>query len=92
MDNKWAQPFAVLMYCRMLHSLNTGRVASKLSGAQWAKNTLGNRWAGLIQRAWDERPNPSLKVRQSVEPSEVKDTIEFIRFALELGRSHEFNK
>lgn len=92
MENKWAQPFVVLMYCRMLHSLNTGRIASKLSGAQWAKNTLDNRWIGLIQRAWDERPNPSLKVRQPVEASEVNDTIKFVRFALELGQSYEFGK
>jgi len=92
MDNKWAQPFVVLMYCRMLHSLNTGRIASKLSGAQWAKNTLDSRWTDLIQRAWDERPNPSLKVRQPVESSEVEDTIEFVRFVLELGQSNEFSK
>ena len=92
MENKWAQSFVVLMYCRMLHSLNTGRIASKLSRAQWAKNTLDSRWTGLIQRAWDERPNPSLKVRQTVEASEVKDTIEFVRFVLELGQSYEFSK
>ena len=84
MDNKWAQPYAVLGYCRMLHSLHTGRIASKLSGAHWARNMLDNRWAGLIQRAWDERPNPSLKVRQPAEPIEVQNTLEFIRFALEL--------
>ena len=88
MGNKWAQPFAVLSYCRMLHSLHTGRVASKLSGVQWAKSTLDNRWTGLIQRAWDERPNPSLKVRRASEPDEVKSTLDFIHFALELGQSH----
>jgi predicted nucleotidyltransferase len=88
MDNKWAQPFAVLSYCRMLHSLHTGRIASKLAGAQWAKSALDHRWAGLIQRAWDERPNPSLKVRQASEPDEVKSTLDFIHYALELGRSH----
>jgi hypothetical protein len=37
-------------------------------------------------------PNPSLKVRQPVEASEVKNTIEFVRFALELGQSYEFGK
>lgn len=92
MENKWAQPFVVLMYCRMLHSLNAGGIASKLSGAEWAKNTLDNRWTGLIQRAWDERPNPSLKVRQPAEAMEVKETIEFVRFAIELGQSYEFGK
>ncbi|MHB8777860.1 MAG: aminoglycoside adenylyltransferase domain-containing protein [Anaerolineales bacterium] len=88
MEDKWAQPFAVLSYCRMLHSLRTGRIASKLSGAQWAKSTLDKRWTGLIQRAWDERPNPSLKVRQASGPDEVKSTLDFIHFALELGQSH----
>lgn len=91
MDNKWAQPFVAIMYCRMLHSLKTGRINSKLSGVQWAKSTLESRWAGLIQRAWDERPNPSLKVRQPAETIAVKDTIEFVRFAIELGQSYEFD-
>jgi predicted nucleotidyltransferase len=88
MDNKWAQPFAVISYCRMLHSLHMGRIASKLSGAQWAKSTLDKRWTGLIQRAWDERPNPSLKVRQASDPDAVKNTLDFIQFALELGQPH----
>ncbi|HUI90437.1 MAG TPA: aminoglycoside adenylyltransferase domain-containing protein [Anaerolineales bacterium] len=92
MDNKWAQPYVVIMYCRMLHSLNTGRINSKLSGVQWAKNNLDSRWTNLIQRAWDERPNPSLKVRQPAEIIEVKDTIEFVRFAIDLGQSCEFGK
>ncbi len=89
MDNQWAQPFAVLHYCRMLHTLETGRIGSKLAGAQWAKSTLDHRWAGLIQRAWDKRPNPSFKVRQAAEISEVESTIEFIHYALELGQSYE---
>lgn len=92
MENKWAQPFAVLSYCRMLHSLHTGRIASKLSGAQWAKGTLDNQWAGLIQRAWDERPNPSRKIQQTAEPSEVSSTLEFIHYALELGQPYEIRK
>ncbi len=92
MKNKWAQPYAVISYCRMLHSLHTGRIGSKLSGAQWAKETLDRRWTDLIQRAWDERPNPSWKVRQPVEPGEAQNTIEFIRFALESGQSHGIGK
>ena len=87
MDNRWAQPFAVLSYCRMLHTLHTGRIASKLAGANWAEIALDQRWAGLIQRAWEERPNPSLKVRQAADPDEMGRTVEFIRYALELGQS-----
>ena len=87
MDNRWAQSFAVLSYCRMLHALHTGRIASKPSGAEWAKSTLDDRWTGLIQRAWEERPNPSLKVRQSADVNEVSSTVEFIRYALELSQA-----
>jgi predicted nucleotidyltransferase len=87
MDNKWAQPYAVLSYCRMLHSLDTGRIASKRSGKQWALQNLDNRWADLIQHAWEERPNPSLKVRQPAEPGEVQNTFEFIHYALKFGKS-----
>lgn len=87
MDNRWAQPYAVLSYCRMFHSLHTGRIASKLSGAQWAKSALDDRWAGLIQRAWEERPNPSLKVRQTADPIEVKNTLEFIHYTLKLAKT-----
>ncbi len=82
MNNRWAQPFAALSYCRMLHTLETGRIASKLSGVQWSKDTLDKRWATLIQRAWDERPNPSLKVRQVADTNAVNDTLEFIRYAI----------
>ncbi len=46
--NRWAQPFVVLSYCRMLHTLATGRVGSKRAGAEWAKRALKGRWAGLI--------------------------------------------
>ena len=92
MDNKWAQPYAVLSYCRMLHSLHTRRIASKVAGTQWAKNTIDSRWAGLIQRAWEERPNPSLKVRQPAEPEEVKNTLEFINFALKAGQAYGTDK
>jgi predicted nucleotidyltransferase len=92
MDNRWVQTFAVLSYCRMLHSLHASRIASKLSGVQWAKSALDNRWTGLIQKAWDDRPNPFLKARQNAEPSEVKNTLEFIHYTLELSRSHEISK
>jgi Domain of unknown function (DUF4111) len=83
-DNRWAQPYVVLSYCRMLQTLETGRVASKLAAAQWGKAALDSRWAGLIQRAWDERPNPSLKIRQPAHPEDYTETLEFLRYALSL--------
>ncbi len=84
MNNRWAQPFAVLSYCRMLHTLETGRIESKLAGARWAKNALDPHWTDLIQRTWEDRPNPSLKVRQAAATNDIEDTLSFIEYALGL--------
>ncbi len=86
LENRWAQPFAVLSYCRMLHTLHTGTIRSKLAGAQWAKEALDDQWAGLIGCAWNERPDPSSKVRQPADPGDTARTLDFIRYALEAGR------
>jgi hypothetical protein len=85
-DNRWAQPYVVLSYCRMLRTVETGRIISKLAAAEWGKTALDSRWSGLIQRAWEGRPNPSLKVRQQADPGDYNETLEFIRYALSLTR------
>lgn len=83
MNNRWYQPYAVLNFSRMLYTIATGRVCSKLAGARWAQNTLDPRWTGLIQRAWAERPDPSRKVRLPADPADFAETLEFVRYALE---------
>ncbi len=85
-DNRWAWAFVVLTYCRMLHTLQTGRVASKLASAQWAIRALDREWAPLIERAWDERPNPSVKVRQPADPDDQRAMLAFIHYALARSR------
>jgi predicted nucleotidyltransferase len=81
-NNRWYQPYIVLSFCRMLHTLQTGRIWSKIAGANWAKEALDHSWKGLIQRAWDERPNPSLKSQQKADPADVKSTLDFVQYAL----------
>jgi hypothetical protein len=61
----------ILHYCRALHDLHTGTVGSKRAGAKWAKATLDPSWAGLIDRAWDGRPNPALSIRQPADAQEL---------------------
>jgi predicted nucleotidyltransferase len=95
-NNRFYQTFAVLHYCRLLHDLHTGFPGSKRAGAEWAKATLDPSWAGLIDRAWDGRPNPALSVRQPADPQDFRSTLEFIPYiikasmryaaALEIGR------
>ena len=89
-DNRWAQPFAVLSTCRMLHTLHTARITSKPTAARWAQATLDSRWVDLIQRAWDDRPNPSVKVRQPADPDDVERTRAFIEYAI-LRAANELN-
>ena len=86
-DNRWAQPFAVLSYCRMLHTLACGRIESKPAGATWALTNLDSPWHNLIRRAWADRPNPSEKFRQPAAPEDVDATLDFIRYALILSET-----
>lgn len=87
--NQWAQPFATLMYCRMLQTLDNGRIESKRAGAVWAQRALDARWADLIQRAWEARPNPSLKVRTPADPADQQATLDFIQYALNLSEREQ---
>jgi hypothetical protein len=83
LDNRFYQPYAVLSYCRMLHSLQTGAVESKRAGAMWAMETLDNRWRPLIQRALDARPgDAALKVRRKAVPVDLQSTWMFMQYAL----------
>ncbi len=79
--NAWLQPYIVLVYCRMLHTLDSGRVASKRAAGRWALGALDPRWAPLIQRALDDRPDPWLRVHQPADPTMVAETWQFIDYA-----------
>jgi hypothetical protein len=83
-SNRFYQAFIVLSYCRMLHDLHKGRVQSKRAGAEWAKVNLDPAWVGLIDRAWDGRPDPASKVREPADPSEFERTLEFVRYVIDL--------
>ena len=89
--SRFGQSFAVLGYCRMLHTLQTGAVESKFAGMNWARQALDPAWAGLIQRAWEERKGVrhGVKIRQHADPRALTDTLEFIPCAVrESERGH----
>ena len=81
-NNRFYQTFIVLSYCRMSHDLHTGSTGSKRAGAEWAKASLDPSWAGLIDRAWDGRPNPALSVRQPADPADFRSTLEFVKYIM----------
>lgn len=82
LTNRWAQPYVVLSYCRMLNTLRTGTVVSKRAAAEWAATALDPTWTDLIQRAWNARPDPSAKVKQAPDESDIRLTRDFVAWAL----------
>ncbi|MCC7020225.1 MAG: DUF4111 domain-containing protein [Ardenticatenales bacterium] len=80
--NRFYQPFAVLTYCRMLHTLATGTVVSKPAAAAWAQAQLDPRWTDLIQRAVADRPDPSGRARTPADPGDVVETLAFMRHVI----------
>lgn len=85
-NNRWAQPFAALSYGRMLHTLATGQIHSKLAALQWAENHLNGRWTNLLKRAWAERPFPGQKIQQPANPDDLQETLAFIQMAITEGK------
>lgn len=82
-NNRFYQGFIVLSFCRMLHSLQTGIIESKVVGAAWAKRNLDPSWSGLIDGAWAGRPNPAVSVHQPADPEDFANTLKFIQCCIE---------
>jgi predicted nucleotidyltransferase len=83
-NSRFGQSFFVLTYCRMLHSLHTGKVQSKKAGMEWARQTLAPRWKKLIDQAWEEREGVrcGVKIGQRAELSLLNETLEFMNYAV----------
>jgi predicted nucleotidyltransferase len=84
LKDAWRQPYVVLSFCRMLHSLATGRVESKVAGARWALTALDADWHGLIERSQAERKGQFSRLGNFVDPQDHHSTVEFIRYARSL--------
>lgn len=82
LESRWAQTFAVLSYCRMLHTMAIGEIHSKPAGASWAKANLDVEWMDLIDDALSARPNQYENVYQPAKLAAVERTKEFICYAI----------
>lgn len=80
--SRWQQPYLVLTFCRILHSVHRGTVASKRESAEWALGALDAEWADLIQRAFADRPDPWRRVYEPADPEDVDRTLAFIEYAI----------
>jgi predicted nucleotidyltransferase len=88
LNNRWFQSFMVLSLCRMLYTLQFGAIVSKATAMGWAKESLDLKWTRLIERAWEERPNPPMKARMQAEQEDVEATPDFIRYVLGYSRQY----
>ena len=82
-NSRFGQSFAVLTYCRMLHTLHTGTVQSKRSAVMWAKQFVSSKWVKIIDQAWNEREGVRFgaKIGQRAESILLYETLEFIKYA-----------
>jgi hypothetical protein len=75
------QAYAVLTMCRALHTLESGRLASKPQAARWARRRLPERWQGLIDRAGAWREGDGV--------DDFASTLELIRWMLDRHRGRQ---
>jgi hypothetical protein len=76
------QSLLVLSFCRVLHTLATGRVTSKPEAGRWALDALDPEWSSLIRRALDDRPDQWGKVHRQADERAVERTLAFVDYAL----------
>ena len=79
--SRWKQPYLVLTFCRILHTLAVGRVESKRAAGEWAIESLDAAWSTLIRRALDDRPDPWGRVHQPAPREDIDRTLEFADYA-----------
>jgi hypothetical protein len=72
------QSYIILTLCRILYTLQSGDVASKLKSANWAKEALGDTWKPLIEDAWEGRHASQMPP----DPAAIRQTLDFIRYVL----------
>lgn len=70
------QAYAILTMCRALYTLQHGTVATKTVAARWAQEALGEPWTALIE--------PALRWPNGAQPDVLIETLDFIRYTLEL--------
>jgi predicted nucleotidyltransferase len=79
--SRWKQPYLVLTFCRILHTLAEGHVGSKRVAGEWALRALDSEWSPLIRQALDDRPEPWKRVHQPARREVIDRTLEFAAYA-----------
>jgi len=80
--SQWKQPYLVVSFCRVLHTLDRGEVASKPRAGEWALGSLDAEWQPLIRRALEERTDPGGRVKRAADPAVIARTLAFVDYAI----------
>jgi hypothetical protein len=73
------QPYAVLLMCRALYTLEHGATATKSAAVQWTIGAQGGKWTALVERALSWEPNHQA-------PGDLGPTLELIKHTVARGR------
>ena len=80
LDIAWAQRYAVTTLCRMLSTLDSGRVVSKRAALQWATRTLEPEWGPLFRQVLEDR-SLGFDADAPPRPGSVPRTLAFADYA-----------
>jgi len=85
--SRWKQPYLVTTFCRLLHTIETGRIVSKRVALEWAREELPGEWRGLVQRTLDDRPDPWRRVHEPADEGAIAATLAFAGYVSARTRS-----
>jgi hypothetical protein len=78
----WGQRYLVVTACRILYTLATAQVASKVGALEWAQRTLDPRWRPLLAQVRDDR-SQGWHPDQAPRPGSVRAARQFASYAVE---------
>jgi predicted nucleotidyltransferase len=81
------QTLVVLSFCRILQTLESGRVTSKPGAGEWALGALDPEWSNLIRQALHDRPDQWGQVYRPADPEVAERTFAFVDYALSRSRA-----
>src|ERR671922_1724140 len=76
------QGLLVLSFCRILHTLDCGRVTSKAEAGKWALSALPAEWSPLIRRALEDRPGQWRQGDEQADQETVAPALAFPQYCM----------
>ena len=81
--SNWYVSFTVNMFCRMLYTVESGKLNSKPEANSWAVENLDKCWESLIDSAWALRGQPEETTQVQASREIAKQTVEFVQMSMD---------